>query len=654
MSADIKVEDPMFAKLLCTKIGMESTSGTVLKQLQAVPIPVRLSSDPSVRRVECRKVQCSWYKPSKTGWLNFGNEDIANRVFNKFNSKRYRIFDQPVHCNTPTKSGGRWGNPHAWTLMLTNLSIATTEKDIRSAINSPQDSPRNIELGEPSYDVDGELASATVMSLLGQAGPIEWSQANTELEGKRAKAVARFYEETDAREAARLLHDKLLPFGKNMKLTAQLVSTAKFKVATAIFSAVQTRIRTASQTWKQQHVNFKVYPSTGLGYQYRVLRLEGPVAKDVAAAKKTMDTILDGVTAMSHGEPLWTSSLNHNGRVFQKLKKIQQDYGVIVIRNRRKGELKLYGSLDNCTAVELAIADMISAESSSDHIINLTPEDFQWACNGGFKAITCVLGENIATLDIISTPKKILIGGLEKQYEAALRIVRMRELKPEIEAATAEEDCAVCLTQAEDPIFTKCGHLYCIECFEGLCTAAGSGGNDFSISCLGEMGKCQIVFSLEELQENLSSKAFEDILEASFASHIQHHPQTFRYCPKPDCTMVYRASSTMKFNTCTECLTVTCTSCHGSHEGRTCAEYKDEISGGYEALKKLKKELGIKDCPKCMTPLEKTEGCNHMTCGGCKAHLCWVCLEVFSRSELCYDHMIAKHGDIGLGYLNHI
>ena len=38
--------------------------------------------------------------------------------------------------------------------------------------------------------MDGELASATVMSLLSQAGPIEWSQANTQLEGKRAKAFA--------------------------------------------------------------------------------------------------------------------------------------------------------------------------------------------------------------------------------------------------------------------------------------------------------------------------------------------------------------------------------------------------------------------------------------------------------------------------------
>ncbi len=301
ISADIKVEDPAFAKLLCINLSMKSNLGAQFSQLEAVKIPAALHSGPNARRVECKKVQCSCYKPSRTAWLNFGNEDIARRVFDKFCSKTYKVLNQTVHCNPPTRGEGGRRNPYAWTLMLTGLPANTVEKDIRSALKSPHDSPRNIELGEPSYDMDGELASASVMSLLSQAGPIEWGQANTELEGKKAKAIARFYEESDAREAARSLHDKALPFCKSMKLTTQLVSTAKFKVASSIFSAVQSRIRTASQSWKKQYLNFKVYPSAGLGQQYRVLEIEGQVAKDVATAKETMDKILDGITAKCFG-----------------------------------------------------------------------------------------------------------------------------------------------------------------------------------------------------------------------------------------------------------------------------------------------------------------------------------------------------------------
>ena len=68
------------------------------------------------------------------------------------------------------------------------------------------------------------------------------------------------------------------------------------------------------------------------------------------------------------------------------------------------------------------------------------------------------------------------------------------------------------------------------------------------------------------------------------------------------------------------------------------------MSGGYAAFEKLKKEAGIKDCPECKTPLEKISGCNHITCVGCKAHMCWVCMMTFASGALVYDHMDKMHG----------
>ncbi|KAI9641098.1 hypothetical protein NHQ30_010528 [Ciborinia camelliae] len=645
-SADIKVDDPTFAKRLCTKLGERSNLKVRYPKMEVFQVSAGLPPGTNAHRIECKKVQCSWYKPSKTAWLNFGKEEIAKRVFDKFNSKSYKVLGQTPRCNAPTRGGTGRRNPLAWTLVLTNLPVATTGKNVFSAITSPHDKPRNIELGSPSYEADGEEASATVMSLLLQNGPIEWSQVSTELEGKRAKAVARFYEESDARAAANSLHDKPLPFCETMTLTVQLVSTAKFKVANTIFHAIQSRIRTASQTWNEQHLKFKIYPSAGLRKQYRVLKIEGEVTKNVTAAKETLNEILDGVMVMSDGKPSWTPSLISNGTVFQKLKQIQEDHGVVIIRNRRKQELKLYGSVEKCEEVKLIITNIINAESHTAHIIELKPEDFRWACNGGFRMIAGTLGVNIPTFDVVSNPKRILIGGTEKEYETALRMISKRETK-KFSESVAPGDCAVCWGPADNPVFTKCNHVYCIECFELSCSAASSNGKDFSIKCHGDMGKCQVIFSLEELQESLSSKAFEDILEASFSSHIQRNPQAFRYCPKPNCNTVYRVTNTMHFNTCAECCTVTCTHCHNPHENKTCGEYEDESSGRYQEALKLMERLGIKSCPKCKTSIEKTDGCNHIECK-CGAHLCWVCLEAFLQSELCYSHMNAKHGGIGL------
>lgn len=82
----------------------------------------------------------------------------------------------------------------------------------------------------------------------------------------------------------------------------------------------------------------------------------------------------------------------------------------------------------------------------------------------------------------------------------------------------------------------------------------------------------------------------------------------------------------------------------------TCADHKYVSSGGDLALNEAKQRLGIKDCPKCKTAMEKTEGCDHMTCGGCGTHICWNCLETFGTGPECYKHMNKVHGGIGMAW----
>ncbi|KAF7920237.1 uncharacterized protein EAE97_011578 [Botrytis byssoidea] len=642
-SADVKVDDPTFAKGFCSKLNEKTFLKTKYPNMKASHVSAGLQSGTNSHQIECKKIQCSWFKPSRTVWLHFRSENVAEKVSERINSKSFKVLGQTIRSQPPTGRMASLLGPLTWTVMLPNLPAMTTQKDIPTYITLPHHIPQRIEIGEVNYDVEGEEASAIVMSLLLGVGPIEWSQISTELEGKRAKAVARYYEESDARAAVTSLQDMPLPFCKALTLTVQLISTAKFKVASSIFNAIQSRIRTVSQIWNEQHLKFKIYPSAGLKQQYRVLKIEGEASKDVAAAKEALNGILDGITVMDGDKPLWTSSLMGNGTVFQKFKRIQQDHGVIILRNKRKQEIKLYGPEENCKEVESIITTIIGNASYTAHIIELKPEDFRWACNGGFRMIATALGDNIATFDIVSRPRRILIAGTEKEYETALKMIGKKESKPQSESVTAKEDCVVCWGTADNPILTKCNHVYCIECFELSCSAASSNGKTFSINCHGDMGRCQVSFSLEELQEILSSKAFEDILEASFSSHIQRNPQTFRYCPKPNCDTIYRVTDTMHFNTCTECCTVICTYCHHQHDNKTCAEYEYESSGKYEATLKMMEKIGIKSCPKCKTSIEKTDGCNHIECK-CGAHLCWVCLESFEYSKLCYDHMSAKHG----------
>ncbi|KAK9328163.1 hypothetical protein V1520DRAFT_346832 [Lipomyces starkeyi] len=58
-----------------------------------------------------------------------------------------------------------------------------------------------------------------------------------------------------------------------------------------------------------------------------------------------------------------------------------------------------------------------------------------------------------------------------------------------------------------------------------------------------------MIFSLHELQDNLSSTAFEEILEPSFSTYVRCSPYIFRHCPNPACSQIYRASMAAKIRT---------------------------------------------------------------------------------------------------------
>lgn len=57
--------------------------------------------------------------------------------------------------------------------------------------------------------------------------------------------------------------------------------------------------------------------------------------------------------------------------------------------------------------------------------------------------------------------------------------------------------------------------------------------------------------------------------------------------------------------------------------------------------------IKIMPCPGCGVYVEKSYGCNHITCQ-CGAHFCFVCGKRFS-SETIYRHLEQMHGGIGIG-----
>ncbi|TVY34991.1 ATP-dependent RNA helicase-like protein, partial [Lachnellula occidentalis] len=646
--ATVKVEDPLFATELCSRL-MDQGSA-----LNAAPISI------ASRQTNCRKVHISWHKSTRSAWLNFGNGEIAKRVAQNFNKGKYKCLGQSVRSSAPSKTPDRRGrsgshNSVPWTIILSDVPGYASSEDIETGMKNL---PRHIELGASSYDALDAEVSVVVRSQLEEHGPLELFHLAPSHEGKRVKATAWFIDEEDARSACELNNG---PLGilKKGRLTVTLVPSAKIKVSAPIYLALKTIIDEASMTWKERHLRLFVYQDAVS--RFTTLKVEGDDAKDVASARKTLDDILRGVVLTDGQHEIGSSLFNSNRSAYNKLKSTEKEFRIVIIRDKTKRHLLYHGAPEKMHQVVRQITDILREESSSIFEIALYDDhQFSWTIRGGFKSIVQELGKDVAVFDVVS--RKIIINGTQQQFDAALSIMNgEHHVKTHtLPEHKSEGECPICLAtdDIEIPVETSCKHTYCLECFEGCCKhAASTSTNQFQIKCAGDGGECRKVFDLPELKNHVSSSVFEDIFISSFTEYIGRHPEDFHYCKGVDCGFVYRctpaANSKPLLYACSNCPQRLCTSCHEDwHGGHTCAEYKDLISGGYEALENLIMELGIKACPKCKTLMEKTEGCNHMSCLACKAHICWVCMAVFETSKPCYDHMSEVHGGIGLGLAN--
>lgn len=193
--------------------------------------------------------------------------------------------------------------------------------------------------------------------------------------------------------------------------------------------------------------------------------------------------------------------------------------------------------------------------------------------------------------------------------------------------------CGVCMDEYSadlPPVANKfCGHTFCQACWQGHCLAKISDGKTKHIVCCAL--DCAAIVDPELLQTVLPGDALRRYEEAMMDSYIDDNPSKAIWCPsKPNCgrAIVLQASSSQKMDC--ECVCgqeVFCFACKGapSHSPVPC-------DWAHEWVVKCESEsenatfilANCKPCPKCKKPIQKGDGCNHVTCI-CGQHMCWLC-----------------------------
>ena len=643
--ASARIRDSGFAQRLKLKadIGVE---GIHVPDIAVSILQIGIKSESSANRLQMNTVSCTWYKPSRSAWLHYDNTGKA-KAAEKFIARRdFRIAGRKIQATLQNPERYFGYRETITSVQLGNLDASTSQSMIERHIPGHL-TPVNVIMGKISYSTSLHEVEESVKALLSGVGPLDVWEPNHTTSATQVKAIARFQTGGHARKAVNQLSGQKMPQLANSKLFVSPLISVKFNVPKAMYSAIRGEVdHLKSQIWDAGHVHIKAYLPMDPTQKLIALRLYGEDANAVAKAKSAFEKILVGDMAMNGEFGVWDDFFtNPDGLAY--LNELSHTHQGYIYRDMRKHRLSLYGSADSKERIRSALIEKLDCLTEMTHFISLSAEDLKKALQGGFRRIIATLGKQKASFDRRRRPQIITIIGSAHDLETAQALLN-QDVSSNLDDLVLDEDtdqpdCAVCWTEADDAYRTPCGHFYCRSCFASQCSSAGEG--DLPVRCLGDSANCSRVFGIQELKTALPSEAFEQLLEDSFTTHVRTNPKSFQYCPTPDCQQIYRISPDGVVFTCPACLTPICTTCQiTSHDGMSCEAYKRVGTQGNDEFRKWKQENDVKDCPVCKVPIEKSDGCNHMECGNCKTHICWVCLETFDEGRKCYGHMQEVHG----------
>ncbi|PWW80594.1 hypothetical protein C7212DRAFT_350019 [Tuber magnatum] len=228
---------------------------------------------------------------------------------------------------------------------------------------------------------------------------------------------------------------------------------------------------------------------------------------------------------------------------------------------------------------------------------------------------------------------------IEKYMDCPDEVLEDAGLGPGYEAPAVLEKlkgfgCEICCDDERglDTYAMKCGHRYCADCYrQYIESKIKDEGEASRIECPAE-GCSRIVGSktIDLLVPSNINHRYKELLNRTY---VDDKPN-LRWCPAPNCEYVVDCAIRP---TLLHAIVPT-VQCSCSHQFCFGCGYADHLPCPCLLVKKwLKKceddsetanwiSANTKECPKCISTIEKNGGCNHMTCRKCKHEFCWVCM----------------------------
>jgi len=195
--------------------------------------------------------------------------------------------------------------------------------------------------------------------------------------------------------------------------------------------------------------------------------------------------------------------------------------------------------------------------------------------------------------------------------------------------------CVICRGDEKAKHFHRltdgCAHAAgcCSTCVRRHIETEINSKGDLSVKC----PECRKELDHATVQARAATKDFQQYDKLLLSKMLSSLP-SFRWCKSSCCGsgQEHASGDTAPIMRCHACQKRSCfTHDVPWHEGRTCKDYDDLLAQDCsEIANEEYKRRMTKPCPQCKTSIEKSSGCDHMTCskssGGCGHEFCWRCL----------------------------
>lgn len=133
---------------------------------------------------------------------------------------------------------------------------------------------------------------------------------------------------------------------------------------------------------------------------------------------------------------------------------------------------------------------------------------------------------------------------------------------------------------------------------------------------------------------------------------VENNSRT-NWCPTPGCPALFELENNQETYKCPSCKNSYCLRCRTeSHKGLTCAQVREmnNLPPEDKNFMMFARGAHYKQCPSCSFWVEKSDGCDHMTCR-CKYEFCYKCGGKHGDCYCWYSNFMFYHQFLSLFHI---